>query len=71
METLVFASFLLIQIAARAMPTMCSGISHLVFVQRIAKNHWFVWIAHPVVIHAVHDYAIHFVIYSGYIIHAH
>lgn len=35
------------------------------------KYHWMVWLGHPVVIHTVQDYAIHFVIYSGRIISGH
>lgn len=71
MEMTVFTCFLIIQIAAKTMPVAFERIAHLVIVQRIAKNHWLVWIGHPVVLHAVHEYAVHFIVYSGYVLRAH
>lgn len=71
MELIIFASFLAVQAAAKLTPHACERIAHLWIVQRLAQHHWVVWLAHPVVLHSVHDYAIHFVIYSGYIIRTH
>lgn len=71
MEMTVFACFLLIQIAARALPATFEHIAHIAIVQRISKNHWCVWLVHPVMVHAVHEYAIHLIVYSGYIIRSH
>lgn len=71
MEMTVFTCFLIIQIAAKTLPTAFEHIAHLVIVQRIARNHWLVWFCHPVVLHAAHEYAVHFVVYSGYVLRAH
>lgn len=71
MELIIFTGFLAVQIAAKAAPRMAERIAHLWIVQRISQHHWVIWILHPVVLHSLHDYAIHFVIYSGYIIRTH
>jgi len=71
MELIIFASFLAVQAAAKSAPHLCERIAHLAIVQRISQHHWIVWLAHPVVLHSLHDYAIHFVVYSGYIIRSH
>jgi hypothetical protein len=44
---------------------------HIKWLMKITDNHYLVWLAHPAVVHSVHDYAIHFVIYSGRVIAAH
>lgn len=71
MELAIFVAFLALQIGAKAMPKAWDKVAHLVIVQKLAQNHWVVWVFHPTVLHSIHDYAIHFVIYSGYVIHAH
>jgi hypothetical protein len=71
MEMTIFTAFLVIQIAAKTLPVCFEKFAHLAIVQRVAKNHWIVWFFHPVVLHGVHEYAVHFVIYSGYVIGHH
>ena len=67
-EIIIFGAFLVIQFTAKNVPTWASRIAHLAIVQRISKHHWLVWICHPAILHGIHDYAIHFVVYSGYVI---
>lgn len=67
-ELIIFAAFLVLQAGAKALPNVATKISHFAIVQRISKHHWVVWICHPTVLHGIHDYAIHFVVYSGYVI---
>lgn len=71
MELIIFTAFLAVQAAAKSAPHVCERIAHLAIIQRLSQHHWVVWLLHPVVLHSVHDYAIHFVIYSGYIIRTH
>jgi len=33
--------------------------------ERIVRWHVVVWLAHPVILHTMQDYVIHFVVYSG------
>lgn len=69
MELMIFTALLVIQIGAKTLPTAFNKrIAHLAIVQRISQNHWVVWLFHPAVVHSIHDYAIHFVVYSGYVI---
>jgi hypothetical protein len=46
-------------------------LSDVTVVKKISEHHWVIWIFHPVTLHAIQDYAIHFVIYSGKLIGAH
>lgn len=71
MELAIFVAFLSLQTATKVLPHVCEQIAHYAIIQRISKHHWIVWLGHPVVLHSLHDYAIHVIIYSGYIIHAH
>lgn len=71
MELIIFVSFLVVQLTAKMLPTWASKISHLAVVQRLSQHHWIVWVIHPAVLHSVHEYAIHFIVYSGYVIKAH
>lgn len=71
MELIIFASFLGFQAAAKLLPHAFECIAHFAIVQRLSQNHWIVWIFHPVVLNSLHDYAIHIVIYSGYVIRSH
>lgn len=72
MELAIFVAFLWLQFAAKALPEWFKHHDKLVVImQRLGKNHYLVWLAHPAVIHAVHDYAVHFVVYSGYVIGSH
>lgn len=71
MEFAIFAAFLAIQFAAKQLPTQFKRIATIPIVARIGQHHWVVWMFHPAVLHGIHDYAIHFVIYSGYVIRAH
>lgn len=72
MESVTFACFLIIQISARSLPQILERFKHFAIVQRVSKNHWLVWIFHPVVMESVHEYAVHFIVYSGYVLrHVH
>jgi hypothetical protein len=71
MEMTIFTAFIVLQIAARTLPETCKRIAHFAWVQRLADKHYLVWIAHPVVIKGLHDYVVHFVVYSGYVIGGH
>jgi hypothetical protein len=71
MEATIFVVFLGLQIVVKAMPKAWEHVAQFAIVQRISQNHWIVWIFHPTVLHGIHDYAIHFFIYSGYVIHSH
>lgn len=71
MELIIFVSFLAVQFAAKTLPATFERIAHLAIVQRLSQHHWIVWIIHPAVLHSVHEYAIHFIVYSGYVIKAH
>lgn len=72
MEILVFASFVVIQYAAKQLPAVlhksncCTKLA-----DALAHNHYAVWLAHPAVLHGLHDYAVHFIVYSGYVLRAH
>jgi uncharacterized membrane protein len=70
-EVIVFASFLSIQVLAHKLPewiehTRCKRIA-----EKLSRNHYLVWAAHPAVLHGIHEYAVHLVVYSGYVIRAH
>lgn len=71
MELIIFVSFLAVQLAAKMLPQWAARIGHLTIVQRVSQHHWVVWCIHPAVLHSVHEYAIHFIVYSGYVIKAH
>lgn len=71
MEAIILLSFVGVQIGAHLLPRVWGKASQYVLVQKVSKSHWIVWLFHPVVLHGIHDYAIHFVIYSGYIIQSH
>lgn len=71
MEAIILLSFVAVQASAKLLPVAFGKIAHLVWVQKLSKNHWIVWFFHPVVLHGLHDYAVHFVVYSGYIIRSH
>lgn len=38
---------------------------------KITHKPWLVWVFHPVTLHTIQDYGIHFVIYSGRVIAGH
>lgn len=72
MEIVVFVTFIAIQYAAKTLPHWIAQQSNgrfAVLVQRLSDRHFLVWVAHPAVLSGLHDYVIHFVVYSGYIIH--
>lgn len=71
MELIIFVAFVGVQATAHCLPKMCARFNHLWIVQHIANKHWVVWLFHPVILHGIHDYALHFVIYSGYVIRSH
>lgn len=71
MEFAIFAAFLAIQFAAKLMPQYATRVAHWPLVAKVGQHHWIVWCVHPAVLHGIHDYAIHFVIYSGYVIRSH
>ena len=72
MELVIFAAFVAIQYAAKALPSYLKSHGKVAWVvSKLSDNHFVVWLAHPAVVHGVHDYIIHFVIYSGYVIRAH
>lgn len=71
MELIIFVSFLVIQFAAKALPHAAERVARFAIVQRLSQHHWVVWLIHPAVLHSIHDYAIHFVIYSGLVIGKH
>jgi hypothetical protein len=72
MEAAIFVTFIVIQFAAKELPEKCGErFRNLAIVQHIRDNHWVVWLMHPAVLHGLHDYVIHFVVYSGYVIRAH
>lgn len=71
METVVFGAFIVLQIAFRELPNVAKWAGKFVIVQKLANNHWLVWIFHPAVLHGLQDYAVHLVVYSGYILRGH
>lgn len=71
MELVIFAAFIGLQGCAKALPTCFSRIERMRWAQRLSRNHWIVWLAHPAFVHGMYDYAVHFVVYSGYVIRAH
>lgn len=75
MELAICGAFIVLQISAKCLPIVCklmyAKAGHWAFVQRVSANHWVVWLFHPALWHGLHDYAIHLVVYSGYIINAH
>jgi hypothetical protein len=66
-EVLIFLAFLACQVLFATM----HKAHNIKWLMKITDNHYLVWLAHPAVVHSVHDYAIHFVIYSGRVIAAH
>lgn len=71
MEAIILLSFIGVQVGAHFLPRVCGKVGRYALVQRVSKSHYLIWLVHPVVLHGLHDYAIHFVIYSGYIIQSH
>lgn len=72
MELVVFASFVGIQFAAKQLPEWMGHLPRCkAITAKVARNHYLVWLGHPELLHAVHDYVVHFVIYSGYVLRAH
>jgi len=67
-EFLIFTTFIALQATAKNLPLVSKRIAAFAIVQRLSNNHWLVWFFHPVVLKGAHDYVVHFVIYSGYII---
>lgn len=67
-EATVFFGFCILQITFVCMEKLGKRFPSF---KIVAKFHYLVWLGHPVVVHTVKDYAIHFVIYSGKIISAH
>lgn len=66
-ELLIFLSFGLLQIVFY----QAHKISKYKYLGKLVHSHFAVWVFHPTVLHAVQDYGIHFVIYSGRIISGH
>lgn len=67
-EFLTFLGFGALQVGfmfTEKLKKRCSVFRHA------ERFHWAVWLGHPVVVHTIKDYSIHFVIYSGRIISGH
>jgi hypothetical protein len=71
MEAVIAISFIALQFGAKCLPLMCSKLAHFALIQRISQHHWIVWLGHPVIWHGLHEYCVHLVVYSGYIISGH
>lgn len=57
MEAAILGGFLVVQLVAH----YGHNVTGLAVFQHLGKYHWVVWIAHPVVLHGLQDYAIHVV----------
>lgn len=68
-EFLIFGAFGALQVAFHAAHRKMEDRHS--FLYKIRHSHFLVWGFHPAVTHAVQDYAIHFVIYSGKVFGAH
>lgn len=64
-ELITFVAFVGIQTCVH----LVAHLKHCSVVSRVAATHVAAVVVHPTVLHAVQDYAIHFVVYSGYILH--
>lgn len=71
MEALIFVSFVGIQWLAHELPEWISHTRCKSVADKLSKNHYLVWMAHPAVVHGLHEYAVHLIVYSGYVIRAH
>lgn len=71
MELAICIIFIGLQAGAKALPHACGKVAHWAIIQRISRHHWIVWLGHPVIWHGIHEYVVHFIIYSGYVIGPH
>lgn len=70
-ETVILIAFVGLQTGFHLAPRLFNHLAHIVWVQRLGKHGWIVWLIHPSVLHGLQDYMIHFVIYSGRVIGGH
>lgn len=64
-ELLTFVAFVCLQASFHA----AAELSHNHILSKIVKCQAVAVVAHPTVLHAIQDYAIHVVVYSGMILH--
>jgi len=64
-ELIVFVAFGTIQVLFHNM----HRISNLSLCKHFAKYHWVVWLVNPTLLESAHEYVVHIIIYSGYILH--
>lgn len=71
-EPLTFLVFVTLQYLVRMLPHWIDSHPRLqVWIARIGRHHWAVWLVHPVVWHGAHEYLVHFIVYSGFVIRSH
>lgn len=70
-EIIIFVAFVGLQTVFHTAPEVAKKVEHRKIAEKARKHQYIVWIFHPTIVHAVQDYLVHFVIYSGHIIAAH
>jgi len=64
-ELIIFVAFSGLQIIFHNL----HKISKVSLCKRLSQYHWIVWLVNPTIIDGVHEYIIHIIVYSGYILH--
>ena len=72
MEAVIFVVFVALQYGAKQLPHWLDAHPRVMLVvRRLSEHHWAVWVLHPAVLHGAHEYLVHFIVYSGYVLRSH
>jgi hypothetical protein len=71
MEPAIFGAFIILEGIFHAAPDVFNHLKQKVWLQKLNRHHYAVWLFHPIVWHGIAGYVVHFVVYSGQILGVH